>query len=154
MSKLSSSIIELSVFKIENNQTRYLLLHRTKEEKIYPNLWQFITGSIEGNEKAVEAALRELKEETGLKPKSLWVVPFVLSFYNAEWDSVNLCPFFAAEVDGKDIIHLSDEHDDFGWFSYDEAIKKLVWPSWKEGLRIVNDYIVRQGDSAELHKIF
>ena len=154
MSNLNSSIIELSVFKIENNQPRYLLLHRTKEEKIYPNIWQFITGSIEGNEKAVDAALRELSEETGLKPKSLWVIPYVLSFYNADWDSMNLCPFFAAEVEGRDTIRLSDEHDDFGWFSYDEAVRKLVWPSWKEGLRIVNEYIVDQGEAANLHRVF
>ncbi|MBA4312471.1 MAG: NUDIX pyrophosphatase [Chlorobiaceae bacterium] len=155
MSKISSSIVEVCVFKKENSQVKYLLLHRTADEKVYPNLWQFITGSIEGNEKAKEAAIRELAEETGLKPESLWVVPYVLSFYNVEWDSVNLCPFFAVKVDSDSSIQISDEHDDFGWFSYDEAIQKLVWPSWREGLRIVNEYITRDRDShTDIHRIF
>ena len=122
MSLITCNLIELCVFKKESGQPRYLLLHRTKDEKIYPNLWQFITGSIEENEKAADAAVRELSEETGLKPKSIWVVPYVLSFYNADWDSVNLCPFFAAEIQDSRSVQISDEHDDFGWFTYDEAI--------------------------------
>jgi dATP pyrophosphohydrolase len=155
MSKISSSIVELCVFKKESGKVKYLLLHRTVDEKVYPNLWQFITGSIEENEKAKDAAIRELAEETGLKPKSLWIVPYVLSFYNSEWDSVNLCPFFATEVHGDSLIQLSDEHDDFGWFSYEEAIQKLVWPSWREGLKIVNEYIIANKDiHSDIHQIF
>ncbi|MBI5475805.1 MAG: NUDIX pyrophosphatase [Ignavibacteriales bacterium] len=154
MSIISSSIVELCVFKIENNKAYFLLLHRTKEEKVYPDLWQFVTGSIEKNEKAADAALRELKEETGLLAKSFWVVPYVLSFYNAEWDSVNLCPFFAAEVDQSAAITLSDEHDDYVWFEYDAAIDQLVWPSWKEGLRIVHEFIINQSKSGNMHKLF
>lgn len=154
MSHITCNIIELCIFKKENGQPRYLLLHRTKDENIYPNIWQFITGSIEENEKAADAAVRELLEETGLKPKSLWVVPYVLSFYNADWDSVNLCPFFAAEIQDSRSVQISDEHDDFGWFTYDEAIHKLELPIWKEGLRIVNEYIVLSGEGANLHRIF
>jgi 8-oxo-dGTP pyrophosphatase MutT (NUDIX family) len=154
MSILSSSIIELCAFKIENGQPLYLLLHRTKDEGVYPNIWQFITGSIEKNEKAADAALRELSEETGLKPKSFWVVPYILSFYNAEWDSVNLCPFFATEISIGSSVVLSNEHDHFGWFTYDDAIAKLVWPSWKEGLRIVHEYIAGLPNTANMHRIF
>jgi len=154
MSLINCNLIELCVFKKENDQPRYLLLHRTKDEIIYPNVWQFITGSIEENEKAADAAMRELSEETGLKPKSLWVVPYVLSFYNAGWDSVNLCPFIAAEIQDNKSVEISEEHDDFGWFTYDEAIHKLELPSWKEGLRIVNEYIVLSGEGANLHRMF
>lgn len=154
MALISCNLIELCVFKRENDQPRYLLLHRTKEEKIYPNLWQFITGSIEGDEKAADAAVRELMEETGLKPTSLWIVPIVLSFYHADSDSVNLCPFFAAEIQERKSVKISDEHDDFGWFVYDEAISKLELPEWKKGLKIAHDYIACAGEAANLHRLF
>ena len=154
MSRVVGNLIELCVFKKEKGIPFFLLLHRTKDEKLYPNIWQFITGSIEDNENAVDASLRELAEETGLKAKSLWVVPYVISFYDAGWDSINLCPFFAAEVQADDSVRISDEHDDFGWYTYEEAIEKLPWPDWKEGLRIVHQYILADGETAGTHKLF
>lgn len=154
MTLLNSNIIELCLYKSENGKPLFLLLHRTKDEEVYPDIWQFITGSIESGEKAVDAALRELQEETGLKPDAFWVVPYVMSFYNADWDSINLSPFFAAEVNNGDSILLSDEHDQFGWFSFEEASRKLLWPSWKEGIRIVNDFIVTGGSSSSMERIF
>lgn len=154
MPSISSSIVELIAFKLEPDGPRYLLLHRTREEKVYPDLWQFITGSVEGKEKAAEAALRELKEETGLSAVSLWVVPYVFSFYNADWDSVNLSPCFAALVQGSEKIILSDEHDDYRWLKYEEAAGELVWPGWKEGLRIVDEFIVKEMAKGGINRLF
>ena len=147
MAQIVCKIIEVCVFKFENGRPWYLLLHRAKDEKLYPNLWQCVTGSIEGDEKAVEAAYRELMEETGMTPKAFWVVPFVNSFYDPEWDAVNLSPIFAAQVELGTNPVLSAEHFEFGWFSYEDALRKLVWPGQREGLRVVHDYIVR-GEAA------
>ena len=98
MTYVASEIVEASIFKMIGGQPLYLLLHRTTREKIYPGLWQFISGSIEKNEKAADAALREISEETGFIPEAFWVAPRVLSFYDAAWDSLNLVPFFAAQI--------------------------------------------------------
>lgn len=154
MPVLESKLIEVCVFKKEIKHPLYLLLHRAGGEKIYPNIWQFITGSIEDKERAVDAAIREVIEETGIKPTAIWVVPCVLSFYDANSDTINVCPFFAAEVNENISVQLSSEHDNFGWFTYDEAIHRLELPSWKEGLRIVNEYIVLSGEGANLQRIF
>jgi len=150
---IACKIVEVCVFKFENDRPWYLLLHRAKDEKIYPGIWQFISGSIEGNEKAYKGALRELTEETGMKPKAFWVVPFVNSFYDHGYDAVNLSPLFAAQVLPGDDPKLSSEHYEFGWFLFEDAMRKLVWHGQREGLRIVHDYIVKGEKGADLTRI-
>ena len=150
---VACKIIEVCIFRYERNLPRYLLLHRAKNEKLYPGIWQFVTGSVENGEKGVEAALRELKEETSMKLKGFWVVPFVNSFYDPDWDAVNVSPVFAAEVEPGDDPTLSAEHDEFAWVPYGEALKKLVWPGQREGMRIVQEFIVGGEEAARLTRI-
>ena len=154
MATVASKIVEVCVVKIEKGLPMFLLLHRSEDEKIYPGIWQFVTGSIEGNEKAVDAALRELSEETGLTPKKFWVVPYIISFYDPGWDSLNLSPLFAAEVEIDKDPRLSSEHSEFGWYDYEESLKKLVWPGQREGLRIVMNDIVSGEKTSTLTRIF
>ncbi len=71
MVKVASLFIELCVFKSENGQPRYLVLHRSKTEKVFPGIFQFITGAIDSKsegevETAIEAAKREMFEEINL----------------------------------------------------------------------------------------
>ncbi len=153
MPQISSSIVEVCIFKFEQNQPHFLLLHRNPAESVYPNLWQMVTGSIEKGEKAYEAALREMAEETGLKPAAFWVVPHVSVFYDHRWDSVNHCPMFAAQVQVGSHPVLSQEHDDCVWLPRAEAEKRLVWPGQREGLKIVHDYIIKDEKTAGLIKI-
>lgn len=153
MPSIESRIIEVCVFKFEKDQARYLLLHRSKEEKRYPNIWQLISGTIEGTEKATDAALRELTEETKLRPTAVWNVPFANSFYDHVHDILNVSPFFAAQVEIANEPKLSPEHDVFGWFAYEDAVRKLVWPGQRLGLRVVHEYIVGGQEAAQLTRI-
>jgi len=70
-------MIEAHIFCKKKNGIEFLLLKRNEKE-IYPGLWQMVTGKIRKGEKAYKTALREIKEETGLKPKRFWVTPNVL----------------------------------------------------------------------------
>lgn len=153
MAIIACKIIEVCIFRIVNGLPGYLLLHRAKNEKLYPGIWQFVSGSIENGEKAVEAAMREFREETSMKLKGFWVVPFVNLFYDPDWDAVNLSPLFAAQVEAGDNPKLSAEHDEFAWFPYEDARRKLVWPGQREGMRIVHEIIVRGEEAARLTKI-
>jgi 8-oxo-dGTP pyrophosphatase MutT (NUDIX family) len=153
MPKIVSSIIEVCIFKFEDSRVQYLLLQRTMREKVYPGTWQFVTGSIEEGERAHESALRELFEETGLKPSGFWVVPYISSFYEHRSDAVHLCPMFAAQVRVGAQPVLSSEHDAFEWCDFDGARRRLVWPGQREGLRIVQEYIVRGETAGEITKI-
>ena len=150
MSAIVSRIIEVCVFKREGPVPRYLLLRRSNDDRIYPGIWQLVTGTMKEGETAVNAAIRELAEESGLKPGRLWVAPHVSTFYVADDDTVHLSPLFAVEVSGSDHLQLSKEHQAFGWYSYEEAQGMLVWPGQRRGLEIVQQYITDDEKAAEL----
>ncbi len=150
MSEIACRIVEVCVFKFHHDTPLYLLLHRSKRERIYPGIWQLISGSMEDGEKAYEAALRELREETRLEPLRFWVVPFANTFYDPDYDAVNVSPMFAAQVDDMSKPTLSSEHEQFGWFPVDVALRKLVWPGQRSGLRIVHQYVAQGQEAARL----
>ena len=77
--------------------------------KIYEHLWQGVAGKIEEGETSSEAAIRELKEETGLSPVNMFVADHVSKFYEVHGDRINLVPVFGIEVDSE-TINLSEEH--------------------------------------------
>lgn len=150
MSKIVCRIIEVCAFKFSEDRPWYLLLRRSKREKIYPNIWQLISGLIEEHEKTYEAALREFAEETSLSPKKFWVVPYINSFYDPDYDAVNISPLFLVQVEDGVEPKLSREHYEWGWFLYEQALEKLVWPGQREGLRIVHEYIVGGKEAGKL----
>ncbi|HEV8539347.1 MAG TPA: NUDIX pyrophosphatase [Bacteroidota bacterium] len=147
MSSIVIKFVEVCVFKFENDRPWYLLLRRAASEKVYPNIWQFVSGSLDENERAQDAALRELHEETGLAPKGFWVVPYVNSFYDPADDCINLNPMFAAQVEPGSVLKLSHEHDEYQWCGFDDAVRRLLWHGQREGLRIVHEFIVRGEDA-------
>ena len=137
-------MIEAHIFRETGNGIEFLLLKRAHNQ-IYPGLWQMVTGKIEGEEKAHQTALREIKEETGLIPVQLWVTPTINSFYEPKDEYICLLPVFAARVDGETIvIFLSEEHTEYKWVGKDEAKKLLAWPGQREAIEIIEDYFLNE----------
>jgi 8-oxo-dGTP pyrophosphatase MutT (NUDIX family) len=129
------------------------MLKRSSEEKLYPNMWQIITGRIKRAEKALHAALRELQEETGMPAQRFWVAPVVGSFFDPRANSVQMCPLFAVEVASSAEPVLSKEHQRHEWATVKRASKLLVWPGHLEAVRIVQNYIVAGREAAILTEI-
>lgn len=153
MAEVVSRMVEVCIFMFEGDQPRYLLLKRHSAETLYPELWQFVTGSIEEGETALQAATRELFEETGFRPSTFWVLPFVNSFYSADHDRVHLNPVFAVQVNPGLHPTLSDEHSDAVWLPFAKAMQKLVWPGQRQALAMVHEEIVRGTDVARFTRI-
>ena len=124
--------MDCHVFRLVDNEPIYLLLKRSPEQ-IYPGIWQCVTGKIEAGEKPHETALRELNEETGLTPLSMWIVDQVNHFFEAEQNRMNLIPVFGVEVESEMVI-LSNEHTEYKWCKIDEGIDLLLWNQQKQGL--------------------
>ncbi len=142
MTAIVCRIVEVCAFRFVKDHPEYLLLKRSPDEKIYPGIWQFVSGAIDEGEKAVDAALREFKEETSLNPQRFWVVPYANTFYDHDYDAVNVSPLFAAQVQEKDEPKLSVEHRTYDWLRYDEACRRLVWPGQRQGLKVIEEFIV------------
>ena len=149
MSEVVCSLIELCVFRFSQDRAEYLMLKRSLVDIQYPGIWQIITGTIREGERAMDAALREMDEETAIRPARFWAVPFSSTFYSPAVDTMNISAFFAAEVKPTDDPVLSSEHERYEWMPYNEARRHLVWPGQRNGLEIVDHYIVR-GEEAGL----
>lgn len=99
-----------------------------------------VGGKAQEHESSVETAFREFREETALTAVKAWVVPTVNAFYDPKADQIRYIPVFAFEC-GADEVRLNHEHDDFGWFTLDEASKLIAWHEQKRILGIVHDII-------------
>ncbi|MDP7095367.1 MAG: NUDIX pyrophosphatase [Candidatus Marinimicrobia bacterium] len=144
MANIVSRVIDAYVFRKTNDGLLFLILKRAKTKR-YEHLWQGVAGKIEAGETAPEAAKRELMEETGLKPKHMFVADHVSRFYEAHGDRINLVPVFGIEVD-SDQITLSDEHCEYQWVPLDDALEHLVWQGQKKGIRVVSDMVLSNDD--------
>jgi dATP pyrophosphohydrolase len=92
-----------------------------------------VHGTIEPHEEPEQAALREVAEETGLKPERLYSIT-VQPFYIPKRHVVMLGVGFAAFVAGAE-PKLDAEHDAAEWLSIDEALERFHWPRERDGLR-------------------
>ena len=140
--KIRTDLVEVHLFRIENNELQFLLLKRSAH-KIYPGLWQMVSGHIKKGETAVQTALRELQEETGFKPFRLWVAPNINSFYSPDEDSVSIIPVFAAQVKDNNVL-ISDEHSEFKWLNSEEAKTFLAWDGQRRSVDIIKEYFTNQ----------
>ena len=138
-----SQMIEAHIFREANDDLEFLLLKRS-EKVIYPGLWQMVNGKIKEGEKAYQTALREIKEETGIMPEKLWVVPKVDSFYSHENDNIMLLPVFAAQFNFFSKVEISDEHSEFKWVNPTEAKKMLAWDGQRQSIDLILNYFKKE----------
>ena len=121
---------------------RMLLLKRTDTD-----YWCHVGGRIEREETAWQAILRELDEETGLKPDNLYSADYILRFYDIASNSMVMTPAFLCYYDTEPAITLNREHSDYRWCTLEEACGCVEFPNLQEMYRHIWHYFSQQRPS-------
>jgi dihydroneopterin triphosphate diphosphatase len=119
-----------------------LLMARRADGRYMGGTWQLVSGGLEPDETAWQAALRELREETGLVPREFYRLSTLTSFYRPDTDSLNVAPMFCALVGDDAVVRLNAEHTEMAWVSLDEATRRLMWPADRQALEEVRSVIL------------
>ncbi|MEM2122024.1 MAG: NUDIX domain-containing protein [Candidatus Bathyarchaeia archaeon] len=99
-------------------------------------IWCLPKGLIEDGESELEAARREVEEETGIGDLRLideiGVINYEFWMHGRHYRK--MVYFFLFETERED-AKVSWEHDTCRWFNFDESIKALTYPKEKEILK-------------------
>lgn len=140
--------ITATVYVIHDNK---VLLHEHKKYKT----WFPLGGHIEADEFPHEAAIREVKEESGLEVKLLTTemapqielarvkripAPFCL-LHEGIGSAENFFDFiYIAETDKTELHPADNESCKFKWFSYDDLLNYEIKPHVKNTALAILDY--------------
>jgi 8-oxo-dGTP pyrophosphatase MutT (NUDIX family) len=142
---LRPDLIECWVFRVTDGGALEILLIRRAAHRIFPGLWQCVTGGVETGELVPAAAMREVHEETGLGPdeiEAFYDLDQVAPFYDEGTDAVLVSAIFAARVRPGAEPMASWEHDGLRWVPAEVAPRLAIWPSYAESVRRVRDLLL------------
>ena len=127
----------------------FLIIQSSRERcQIAPDIfveefWEFPKGRVEFGETGEESAKREVAEETGILE-----LEFVRDFlYKVTYATYRDGKSVAKEVDmylaeaSFPRVELSDEHKNFEWLAYDEALQRVTLSEMKKALKRAFEYI-------------
>lgn len=122
-----------------------ILLIRRAPHRIFPGLWQCVTGGVEPGERVPAAVRREVEEETGVGAadiEGLYDLDQAAPFYDEGSDAVVVSAVFAARVRQAAVPRPSHEHDALRWVPANEASSLVIWPSYAESVRRVRELLL------------
>jgi 8-oxo-dGTP pyrophosphatase MutT (NUDIX family) len=125
------------LFRIDPAGQPEFLLIRRAADRMYPGLWQCVTGKLELGERIADAALREVAEETGLGPSDLeafYETDLVNWFHEASLDALLCESVFAARVRPAAAVRISHEHDGDRWVDVATAKSLVTWPAYERAI--------------------
>jgi dATP pyrophosphohydrolase len=137
-------VIDVYVIRPYRADWLVLSLQRSRGTRC-PGSWETVHGRIEASERPEQAAVREVREETGLTLDRLYNVT-CQPFYLHTVGVVQMAVVFAAFVTEDSNVRLGVEHERYAWLSMSEAAARFTWPREREALEHIG-ILLGSGDA-------
>ena len=111
---------------IINDRDEVLLVKRSKNSRVNPDVWSRPGGEVEFGESSAEAVEREVFEEAGIRIKTVRPLGFLDNISpdrKTHWISIG---YLAKHVSGQIVNKEPDKHDDIRWFPVDELPENVT----------------------------
>jgi bis(5'-nucleosidyl)-tetraphosphatase len=130
------------VFRRAGGQCLFLLILSKLTKR---PLWEFPKGGVEPGETLVQAALRELNEETGIAENEVHLIPEFQVTEDYRFTAMTgaqrtlihkQVTYFLGETERTDIVLSAQESSEYAWLNLPEALKRLRYSKRR---RLLND---------------
>ena len=152
---LRPDLVACWIYRLGTEGDPEILLIRRAPGRMYPGLWQCVTGKLEAGESIVAGALREVAEEVGFKGatvEAFFETDIVNFFHEGSVDAVLSEAVFAARVGPAAEVRLSHEHDAARWLTVAAAKALVTWPAYERAIDFV-DWLVANPARAESFRL-
>ena len=144
MTDLRIGVVDVYVIRPYRHEWLVLALQRSTTTRC-PGSWETVHGRMEADEKPEDAAIREVREETGIPVDRLYSIT-CQPFYLHSLGIVQMAVVFAAFVrEGLD-VSLGEEHQRAEWLSMAGAAARFTWPREREALQHIS-ILLGSGDA-------
>tara|TARA_Y100000310_G_C20602998_1_gene774043 strand:+ start:801 stop:1238 length:438 start_codon:yes stop_codon:yes gene_type:complete len=134
------------IFRMEQKQPQYLLLHYPTNSRAKKDYWDFPKGHLEQGETEQQTAAREVAEETGLK-KISFAPGFeerIKYYFRVDKKTIfKTVVFFLASTKQRQ-VRISFEHQGFIWLPFDKATAKLKFANARRVLKQAHAFLQKQ----------
>lgn len=147
MKKEQSAGIVVYRHNKDDGKFYYLLLHYIGGH------WDLPKGKLEAGETVEQAAVREVREETGLTVNPIPNFSETLSYYFRDQGREMIdkkVTFFVGEVENPE-IKISHEHQGYEWLEVAPALKRLTYNNARNLLSMVNQFVHARYEAHQLN---
>lgn len=120
---------------VVRNKDKVLILKKSKNDYNYPSRWSFCSGYVKEFESAEDTVLREIKEETGLKAKTLKKGKLFQKSDRTKGRHWVIMPFLC-KVESRN-VRLDHENVGFRWINYKDIKKYPTVPGLEKDLKVL-----------------
>lgn len=124
-----------AVTSVVMHKGKILILKKSPSDWNYPNKWSFCSGYAKEFEAAEDTAIREIREETGLKGKILRKGKIFETIDMKNRKTWLVVPFLC-EV-GSSNVKLDHENAEYRWISHNELKKYPTVPGLQKDLKVL-----------------
>ncbi len=127
------------IYRKKLDKIEYLLICSKKGHH-----WSYPKGHVENNETETETALREIYEETNLKPNLDLNFRMIVT-YSPKIGIIKDVVYFIGEVSNQKVKVQEEEVLNYKWLPYHEAFKMVTHDNEKNILVEANKYLLKKG---------